>query len=82
MDLETTETTPSHQSQEDENIDPKELYEYLLTVEPKDNQTYLEILASLTMTPSPIDNPEENLLTLYTKNLKTLLMKDNSSFMP
>lgn len=84
MDLEQPQSTPSvgnqSNSPEEEKIDPKELYDYLMAEEPKTSQIYLEILASLTMTPSPIDNPQETLLQQYSKIMSKLLIDNFKAF--
>jgi hypothetical protein len=82
MDLEQPAVTNDNTNQGEDEIDPKELYDYLVAEEPKTNQIYLEILASLVMTPSPIENPEENLLATYTKYLKKLLTKNYAFLTP
>ena len=61
------------------SINPQELYNYLISIEPKNSSIFLEILSSLTMNPCPIDEPENNLLTVYNKYLRQALNFSPSS---
>ncbi len=71
----------AHNSQEDPS-NPKELFEYLINIEHKDSQTYVEILNSLTLTPSPIDFPETNLTSTFAKHLKKCMNFDINALIP